>query len=178
MAQPLGRLRKSEADPAHAGEGVGHARQCGRYAAATPALRKLLAALVLLALTACGGGGAADEDLGTPAQTGPLVVLLRYGGVTGGNDRVSVDVLGVVTVISDRSPTPSTRTLSSADLAALRTALRRAEITTLERNYLDQRNRDAYQYDVTHEGVTVTADEAVIPAKLRPVVDQLAKFIP
>ena len=84
----------------------------------------------------------------------------------------------MVTVVSDRSPTPSTRTLSSSNLATLRTNLRRAEITTLERNYLDPRNRDAYQYDVTHEGVTVTADEAVIPAKLRPVVDQLATFIP
>jgi hypothetical protein len=138
----------------------------------------LLAALAVVVLTACGGGGTLDEDMGAPAQAEPLVVLLRYGGVTGGNDRVSVDALGVVTVVSDRSSNPSTRTLSSANLAALRAALRRAEITTLERNYLDRRNRDAYQYDVTHEGVTVTADEGVIPAKLRPVVDQLVTFIP
>ena len=142
-------------------------------------LRKLLVALLLAVLPACGGGGGAvEEEDSTPAATTALVVLLRYGGIAGGNDRVTVDNLGVVTVVTDRSPNASTRTLSSGDLAALRTALQRAEITTLERNYLDHQARDAYQYDVTHQGVTVTADEAVIPAKLRPVVDQLTKLIP
>ena len=144
-------------------------------------LRKLLVLLLLVLLPACGGGGGGDgvdDEPATPAATTPLVVLLRYGGLAASNDRVTVDALGVVTVLSDRSPNPSTRTLSSADLATLRTALQRAEITTLERNYLDRQARDAYQYDVTHQGVTVTADEAVIPAKLRPVVDQLTKFIP
>ena len=144
-------------------------------------LRKLLVALILVLLAACGGSDdAADDDLGpapSPIPSGPLVVLVRYGGIAGSNDRVSVDALGVATVISDRSPNPSTRTLSAGDLAALRTALQRAEITTLQRNYLDRQARDAYQFDVTHQGVTVTADEGVIPAKLRPVVDQLTKLI-
>ncbi len=121
------------------------------------------------------------EDEPGPAETlapaGPLVVLQRYGGIAGSTDRVSVDPLGVATVISDRSPNPSTRTLSSGDLAALRTALQRAEITTLQRNYLDRQARDAFQYDVTYQGVTVTADEDVIPDQLRPVVDQLTKLI-
>lgn len=145
-------------------------------------VRKLLAVVLLALLTACGGGGNGvdDEDApaATPSSTAPLVVMLRYGGLAGSNDRVTVDALGVVTVVSDRSPNPSTRTMSSGDLTTLRTALQRAEITTLERNYLDRQARDAYQYDVTHQGLTVTADEAVIPAKLRPVVDQLIKFIP
>ena len=145
-------------------------------------LRKLLVALILVVLPACGGdgGGTVDEDLGpaaTPVPSGPLVVLVRYGGIAGSNDRVSVDALGVATVISDRSPNAKTRTLPAGDLAALRTALQRAEITTLERNYLDRQARDAYQFDVTYQGVTVTADERVIPDKLRPVVDQLAKLI-
>lgn len=152
----------------------------GRYAAATPVLRKLFVALILVLLPACGGGGGVEDEPG-PAETlvpsGPLVVLLRYGGIAGSNDRVSVDALGVATVLSDRSPNASTRTLSSGDLAALRTALQRAEITTLQRNYLDRQARDAFQYDVTYQGVTVTADEGVIPDKLRPVVDQLTKLI-
>jgi len=145
-------------------------------------LRKLLVALIVVLLPACGGGGGGTEEDGgpvaTPAPSGPMVVLLRYGGIAGSNDRVAVDALGVATVISDRSPNASTRTLSSGDLAALRTALQRAEITTLQRNYLDRQARDAYQYDVTYQGVTVTADEGVIPDKLRPVVDQLTKLIP
>ena len=142
-------------------------------------VRKLLAVVILMAMAGCGGAGdPVDDDTTGPAPaTTPLVVLLRYGGIAGTNDRVTVDALGVATVVSDRSPSPSTRTLSGGDLAALRTALQRAEITTLERNYLDRQARDAYQYDVTHQGVTVTADEAVIPAKLRPVVDQLVKLI-
>jgi len=141
-------------------------------------VRKLLLALLLVLLAACGGGGSTVEDETAPGTTTPLVVMLRYGGLAGSNDRVTVDAVGVATIVSDRSPNPSTRTLSAGDLAALRIALQRAEITTLERNYLDTRARDAYQYDVTHQGVTVTADEAVIPAKLRPVVDQLTKLIP
>lgn len=144
-------------------------------------LRKALLAVVLVVLPACGGGGGGVEDEPGPpatlAPSTPLVVLLRYGGIAGSNDRVTVDALGVATVISDRSPNASTRTLSSSDLAALRTALQRAEITTLQRNYLDRQARDAYQYDVTYQGVTVTADEGVIPDKLRPVVDQLTKLI-
>jgi hypothetical protein len=142
--------------------------------------RKLLVALILVFLAACGGGSGVEEEPGPAipaAPPGPLVVLLRYGGIAGSNDRVSVDALGVATVISDRSPNASTRTLSSGDLAALRTALQRAEITSLRRNYLDRDARDAYQYDVTYQGVTVTADEGVVPDKLRPVVDQLTKLI-
>ena len=145
-------------------------------------LRKLLVAVILVLLAACGGDGGVLEDepgpVGTPAPAGPLVVLLRYGGIAGSSDSVSVTASGVVTVISDRSDNASTRTMSPTDLAALRTALRRADIKSLRRNYLDRQARDAYQYDVTYEGVTVTADEGVIPDKLRPVVDQLTKLIP
>jgi hypothetical protein len=144
-------------------------------------LRKLLVVLILVLLPACGGdGGAVDDDVGsaeTLAPSGPLVVLLRYGGIAGSNDRVSVDALGVATIISDRSPNASTRTLSASDLATLRTNLQRAEMATLRRNYLDRQARDAYQFDVTYQGITVTADEGVIPDKLRPVVDQLTKLI-
>lgn len=144
-------------------------------------LRKLLVAFILVLLPACGSDGGVVEDETGPAETlapsGPLVVLLRYGGIAGSNDRVSVDAVGVATVISDRSDNSSTRTLSPADLAALRTALRRADIKSLRRNYLDRQASDAYQFDVTYQGVTVTADEGVIPEKLRPVVDLLTKLI-
>ena len=144
-------------------------------------LRKLLVALLLVVLPACAGDGGAVEDEPGPAQTlapaGPLVVLQRYGGIAGSSDRVSVDAVGVATVISDRADNLVTRTLSPTDLAALRSALRRADIKSLRRNYLDRQARDAFQYDVTYQGVTVTADEGVIPDKLRPVVDQLTKLI-
>jgi hypothetical protein len=137
--------------------------------------------MLLVLLAACGGdGGVDDEEIGpagSSTPSAPLVVLLRYGGISGSNDRVSVDALGVATVISDRSDNASTRTLSPSNLAALRSALRRADMKSLRRNYLDRQARDAYQYDVTYEGVTVTADEGVIPEKLRPVVDQLTKLI-
>jgi hypothetical protein len=107
-----------------------------------------------------------------------LVVLVRSGGITGASDRVAVDALGVATVTSDRAPGPSIRTMSSADLASLRRALDRAEIPTLQRNYLDRQAGDAYQFDVTYQGVTVTADEGVLPPRLRTVVDMLTKLLP
>lgn len=135
---------------------------------------------LLSALAACGGGSAVDDETLPPGgrpSSSPLVVLLRYGGVAGTDDRVSVDALGVATIVSDRLPAPSTRTLSAADLAALRRVLERAEIATLQRNYLDRQATDAYQYDVTYQGITVTSDEAVVPSSLRPVVEMLAKLI-
>ena len=133
-------------------------------------------------MAACGGGGGDDtpDAVGSTSSSGdarPLVVLVRYGGLAGTNDRVSVDAAGVVTVVSDRSPVPTTRVLTAAELAALRSALQRSEITTLQRNYLDPRAADSYQYDVTYQGVTVTADEGVLPPSLRPVVDQLSRLI-
>ena len=136
--------------------------------------------LPLLAACSPGGGGTAVDDLGAPAAgtpSEPLVVLLRYGGVAGTSERVSVDASGQATVVGDRSPTPRTRVLSAGELANLRAALERSGITTLERNYLDPRATDAYQYDVTYQGVTVTADEGVLPPSLRPVVDQLSKLL-
>jgi hypothetical protein len=139
---------------------------------------------VLSLLPACGGGGGGSADIGEetgppgPRQaTVPLVVLLRYGGVAGSSDRVSVDALGVATVVSDRASSPSTRTLSSGELASLRTALERSDIAHLDRNYLDPGAADAYQYDIAYQGVTVTADEGVLPPRLRPVVDILARLI-
>ena len=76
------------------------------------------------------------------------MTMLRYGGIAGATDRVSVEASGEVTVIGDRSPTPRTRMLSPDELARLRTALERSDIATLQRNYLDPRAADAYQYDV------------------------------
>jgi hypothetical protein len=136
--------------------------------------------LLALAVAACGGGGdgGVAEEPGAAVPAEPLVVLVRYGGLAGTNDRVSVAPSGQATIVSDRSPTPTIRALPPADLASLRIALERAKIATLDRNYLDPRAADAYQYDVTHQGVTVTADEGVLPAKLRPVVDQLVKLLP
>ncbi len=142
-------------------------------------LRRVLLVVGFLA-AACGGGdgGEVADEPGGPVRTGPLVVLVRYGGLAGSSDRVAVEASGEATIISDRSATPTVLTLPPADLASLRTALERSEIATLDRNYLDPRAADAYQFDVTYQGVTVTADEGVLPAKLRPVVDQLAKLLP
>ena len=139
--------------------------------------------LPVFGLPACGGGGRGtlDDEPGATGErpaTTPLVVLQRYGGIAGTSDRVSVDALGVVTVVRERSSGPSIRTLSSGDLAALRRALERSDIATLQRNYLDRNAADAFQYDVTYEGVTVTADEGVIPPSLQPVVDMLTRLIP
>lgn len=108
---------------------------------------------------------------------GPLVTLVRYGGIAGAHDRVSVDGAGVASIVGDRPPATRTVTLGAADLAALRTALERSQITTLQRNYLDPKAADEYQYDVTYQGVTVTADEGVVPATLRPVVDHLVALL-
>ena len=143
-------------------------------------MRRLLV-LVALVAAACGTGGgsgdAANDEPPGPEPTRVLVALVRYGGLAGTTDRVSVDAAGQATIISERSTAPAVRTLPPADLARLRTALERSEMATLDRNYLDPRAADAYQYDVTYQGVTVTADEGVLPPTLRPVVDQLVALL-
>jgi hypothetical protein len=135
--------------------------------------------LAVLALSGCGSGSAGPADLPpAPATVAPLVVLVRYGGIAGVHEEVSVSPAGLATVRNDRAAgVPRMVTLAPADLAALRTALERSGIATLQRNYLDPRAADAFQYDVTYQGVTVTADEGVIPATLRPVVDQLTPLL-
>lgn len=137
--------------------------------------------LVLCLLPACGGGsvdtGEGPAPPGTRAPAPALVVLARSGGIAGANDQVSVDESGVATVLSSRVPAPSTRTLTAGELAALRAALDRADMKSLRRNYLDRQARDAYQYDVTYRGMTVTADEGVVPDSLRPVLDILTRLL-
>ena len=134
--------------------------------------------LAVLAGAACGRGSGGPADVpGAPASAPPLVVLVRYGGIAGLHEQVSVDAFGVAVVTSDRGPAARTTTLAPVDLAALRTALERSGMATLQRNYLDPRAADEYQYDVTYQGATVTADEAVVPATLRPVVDQLTGLL-
>ncbi|HEX2043545.1 MAG TPA: hypothetical protein VHF24_12995 [Acidimicrobiales bacterium] len=142
-------------------------------------LRPVLLVIAVAAAACSGGdGGPVAGEPGPAVPAGPLVVLVRYGGLAGTNDRVAVDASGQATIISDRSPAPVERALAPADLASLRSALERSQIATLDRNYLDPRAADAYQYDVTYQGVTVTADEGALPATLRPVVDQLVKLLP
>ncbi len=133
--------------------------------------------LLLVVLAACGGGSHPADETAATGPTGLLVVFVRYGGLAGTNDGVAVNTSGEATIIRDRSPEPAVRVLPPSDLAALRTALERSRMATLERNYLDPRMADAYQYDITYQGVTVTADEGVDPDGLRPVVDQLTKLL-
>lgn len=174
MAEALGGLGQGEAQSPDAVQLVAHPARSGRYPPATRA--RTIPAVLLLALLAACGRGAGTDGPASPSP-GPLVTLVRYGGIAGAHDRVSVDGAGVATVVGDRPPATRTVTLAAADLAALRTTLERSHITTLQRNYLDPKAADEYQYDVTYQGVTVTADEGVVPAALRPVVDQLVALL-
>lgn len=141
----------------------------------------VVAPLVLaLAASACGGGnpnGTAVDGPGATVARRSLVVLVRYGGAEGTSDRVEVDSTGEAVITSDRASAPKVRALSDADLSALRNALERSQIATLQRNYLDPKAEIAFQYDVTYQGVTVTTDAGVVPRQLQPVVDILDKLL-
>ena len=147
---------------------------------AAAALAGVLVALLAGLLTAgCGGSssGPTDEDPPAAGDGAPLVSLVRTGGIAGLRDEVQVSPSGQVTVTGDRSPTSTTATMAPADLARLRTALARSGFATLESDYLDRSAADAYQYAVTYQGRTVTADEGVVPEGLRPVIDQLVGLL-
>ncbi len=134
----------------------------------------IVAAVVLLGGLAGGcGRSAPDGDPVGPAARGPLVTLVRYGGLANVREQVEVSSSGDVTVLADGSTGPATSTLAAEDLARLRTALQRSQFANLEREYLDRESADAFQYDVTYQGRTVTTDEGVVPERLRPAVDLL-----
>jgi hypothetical protein len=138
----------------------------------------MLTVPLLLLLAACGsGGGGAGDDTAPGGVAAPVVVFVRSGGLAGTHDEVSVDPSGVATITRGPAGASSTRTLTTAELAELRTALDRARIATLEREYLDRSAADAYQYAVTYQGVTVTADEAVVPAAVRPAIELLSRLL-
>jgi hypothetical protein len=154
-------------------------RNVARYAAATRSSRTIHAVALLLLVAGCGrgGGGAADDRGPGGGAAAPVVVFVRSGGFAGTHDEVTVNPSGVATVTGSVGAPPRTRTLTTAELAELRAALDLARIATLERDYLDRSAADAYQYAVTYQGVTVTADETVVPAALRPAVDLLSRLL-
>jgi len=137
-----------------------------------------IVAVVALLAAGCGRASPGPSDEPVPATDGsPLVSLVRYGGVAGLRHEVTVSPSGQVTVVSDRSPDPTVIMLDARDLARLRTALARSGFATLDADYLDRRAADAFQYDVTYQGRTVTTDEGVVPERLRPVLDQLVGLL-
>lgn len=151
-----------------------------------PIGRRAVFSVLLLAMVACGGGGQgrSEADGGQGRSDGddivarrPLVALVRYGGADGGNARVEVGSTGEAVVTSDLSPVHRAQVLSATDFSSLRNALERSQIATLQRNYLDPLAEIAFQYDVTYQGVTVTADAGVMPRQLQPVVGILDKLL-
>lgn len=138
----------------------------------------LVVALVVLGLLAAGcAGRGPDGDPVGPAAAGPLVTLVRYGGPANVREQVEVSATGDVTLLADGMTGPATRRLAVEDLAALRAALQRSQFATLEREYLDRTAADAFQYDVTYQGRTVTTDDGVVPERLRPAIDLLVGLL-
>ena len=135
----------------------------------TPPRAALLAAVVAM-LAACSRDTPTVDPVG-PAERAPLVSLVRYGGLANAREQVEVYPGGEVTIVTDRAAGPVHRTQPAEDLARLRTALQRSEFATLDREYVDRGAADAFQYDITYQGRTVTTDEGVVPDRLRPALE-------
>jgi hypothetical protein len=130
----------------------------GRFAAA---------ALTAAALAASEQGVAA-----APAPRGILVTYVRSGGLIGIREELIVYRDGRV-----KAPDLRFR-LSASRLGALRDALGRARFPTLRRTY-GEPCCDKFGYSVSYAGRTVTAyDAAVIPQRLRRLLDLLRRLVP
>ena len=115
-------------------------------------LRHVLLALVLLAVTGCGGGADPSSD---SALTGP-VTLERSGGIAGIQEQLVVAEDGTATFTSKRLRAREVP-VSDPQLDALVTALRGWDAVPEDQRF-DGQIADAIASTVTYAGHTVTTE--------------------
>lgn len=133
-------------------------------------------ALVSL-LVACGQATPQPDSSPTgPDPSDPVsLTFTRSGGFIGVEDKVVVQTDGVM-VVQQRAGEPSTRTLTDAEFAELQRQIREADIPSLTGEY-KVAGADMFQYSITVDGRTFTADEPAVPASVQPLVTTLSGYV-
>jgi hypothetical protein len=129
---------------------------------------------VLAAAVAVGGATMHVASASEPQAAGilPLVDFERTGGIAGVDERLVVQPAGNFS--KDTAGKHCEGTLTPQQVESLRAGLNRADIASLPS--AEAPGADFITYKVTHAGATVRTYEGGVPAKLQPVVKELAKL--
>ncbi|WP_455362293.1 hypothetical protein [Streptomyces sp. SYSU K21746] len=149
------------------------------------------AALLLAGCTAGGGGtpaqatpdlpaasspapepataSATPEPSATPSEDERLVTVTVTGGIAGRHESVLVNDDGSYTTLTGGKSADAGR-LTPAELRALRTALKEADIPHLPRVSTGQPVPDAFVYAIRYEGYEVVTSDPTPPPALRKVL--------
>ncbi|MCX5011737.1 hypothetical protein OG765_12170 [Streptomyces sp. NBC_00555] len=112
-----------------------------------------------------------------PAATETLVRVSRSGGFAGQTHTLVVKGDGSWTRLGTQAGPEGTGTLSEAELATLRTALREADFAHLPRFATgDPKVYDGFVYAFVHGGFEVAADEEALAPALKKVLEALPGF--
>lgn len=137
-----------------------------------------VAAVIVLAVTGCGGGASAPEvAFPTPSPRGalPAVTVECEGGVAGVQERVDVRPDGTATGTQSRATGTTSTRLSPDERGRLADAVRRAVAQTYRATYeTDEHVGDLFRYRIEIGPVAVSADQLTIPQPLDDIVRVLA----
>lgn len=126
----------------------------------------------------------ASASVPAPATSEPdagatLLAVTRSGGITGRTATLIVKGDGSFLRLDSKGATVDRDKLSAADLAELRTALRKADFPHLPRISLPDRPViDAFTYAFRHDGYEVAAAQTTLPEPLQDVLAALPAFEP
>lgn len=135
-------------------------------------VRALLLVCILLTVGSCQNGGSSG---GGQARPGVLVTFVRSGGFAGVRDHLEVGDAGKGRVTTKRQPAGVDVALDPAQMADLSSVLSRAKFGSLQVAYgTPGAIADNFQYEVSHEGTTVTVhDLSAAPPTLQAAIGQL-----
>lgn len=139
----------------------------------------LIAGLMTLAITGCGGDDESPADAGEAggAQLAGPLTFTRGGGIAGRTDKLVVrpDGRGSLTT---RSAGERALKLEAAELEAIAGDLESADLPGLpEESTAGRPQPDAFGYRVAYEGATVTTESGSIPDRMGPLVATLSKIV-
>ena len=139
----------------------------------------LIAGLMTLALTGCGGDDESPADSGGSggAQLSGPLTFTRGGGIAGRTDKLVVQPDGSGS-LTTRSGGERAVKLEAAELQTIADDAESADLARLPEDSTAGRPQpDAFGYRVVYGGATVTTESGSIPDRMGPLVATLSKIV-
>lgn len=140
-------------------------------------LRWSVGVLPIMLLAGLVGSCSEQAPPGKTKRASILVEYRRSGGIAGRDDHLTIREGGRAT-LTTRLRGHRSFTLSARTLRRLRSALEGTDFPKLRSRYRSPTPvPDSFQYSITYEGRTMSADETASPAALGPAVEALNEVI-
>ena len=139
----------------------------------------LIAGLMTLALTGCGGDDESPADPGGSggAQLSGPLTFTRGGGIAGRTDKLVVQPDGSAS-LTTRSGGERAVKLEAAEIQSIADDVESAGLAGLPTDSTSGRTQpDAFGYRVAYDGATVTTESGSIPDRMGPLVASLTKVV-